>query len=154
MSFDAAAVDVLLDKVQSHAATLGVFETVNMHEPKSAPGNGLRCAIWVQDIRPVLTSGLGATSGCVTLFVRIYGNMLQQPYDAIDPNILKATTTLMNAYTGDFDFGVTVRNIDLLGQHGQAMAAQAGYIPIDSKLYRAMTITLPVIVNDMWTQVG
>ena len=48
MSFDAAAVATLFDRVQSHAMTLALFESVNTHEPKSAPGSGIRCAIWVQ----------------------------------------------------------------------------------------------------------
>lgn len=154
MSFDAAAVDTLFDKVVSHALKLAIFETINSHEPKSAPGLGLRAAIWVDYIGPVTSSGLAATSGKVTLKIRIYSSMLQQPYDAIDPDMLKATTTLLGEYTGDFDFGATVRQVDLLGAYGESLSAQAGYLTIDNKHYRAMTITLPIIINDMWVQTG
>ena len=155
MSFDQAAVNTLFDKVQSHALALGVFETVNNHEPKSAPGNGIRAALWVQDIRPIgRASGLAATSGVVTLNVRVYSSFLQQPYDDIDPNILTAVTTLLGAYTGDFDFGASVRNVDLLGMYGAGMGAQAGYLTQDSKVYRIMTVTLPVVINDLWAQEG
>lgn len=153
MSFDSAAVDTLFDKVQSHAMALGVFDAVNTYEPKSAPPV-LACAIWVDRIEPVTGSGLSSTSGKVILNVRLYGSMLQRPYGQIDPNALKATTTLITAYSGDFDFGQTVRGVDLLGMYGDRLMARAGYIPIDSKLYRVMTITLPVIINDMWPQAG
>jgi hypothetical protein len=153
MSFDAAAVATLFDRVESHAMTLAIFETVNTHEPKVAPGGGLRCAIWVQDIRGVgAASGLSATSGVVTLNIRIYGNFLQQPLDGIDPAMLTATTTLLGAFTGDFELGATVRNIDLLGQFGTPMSAVAGYLTQDSRVYRVMTINLPIVLNDLWTQ--
>lgn len=155
MTFDATAVTAVLDKVTSHASALGIFESVNSHEPKSAPGSGLRYAIWAQEIVPVgRASGLSMTSGRVTLNGRIYGNMLQKPEDDVDPQIMTAATVLIGAYSNDFDFGqeVDVRNVDLLGAFGAPLSAQAGYITINSSMYRVMTITVPVIINDMWTQ--
>jgi hypothetical protein len=155
MAFDAAAVRGLFDRVQSHAMTLGLFDTVNTHEPKSAPGNGLWCAIWVQEISPMgAVSGLAATSGRVTLNVRVGKSFISSPEDGIDPDILTAVSTLMGDYSGAFTLGGTVRNIDLLGQSGQALSAQAGYLTIDTKLFRVMEITLPILVNDLWQQVG
>lgn len=142
----------LFSKVESHALSLGLFERVNTSEPKNAPGHGLTAAIWVQVIEPVQSSGLAATSGRVEFNLRIYTNMLSEPQDAIDPNMTAAVDTLMDAYSGDFDLGATVRNIDLLGAHGTALRAQAGYINQDGKLYRVMTVTLPVIINDIWNQ--
>src|ERR1700691_260587 len=110
MAFDQAAVLALIDSVVSHAMELGVFESVNSHEPKNKPGSGMRCAAWVQNIMPLaLASGAAATSGEVVLMVRVYGSMIQQPEDEIDTDMLTAVTTLINEYTGDFDFGGTVR---------------------------------------------
>jgi hypothetical protein len=160
MGFDQAAVNALFDSVQSHAMTLGLFDSVNTHEPKGAPGNGVICAIWIDYIGPVPSSGLNSTSGYVVFSVRSYTSMLAAPLDGIDPKLLGAVTTLLNEYTGDFEFNdpstgapsANVRNIDLHGIHGRKMDAQAGYINLDGKLQRVMTITLPVIVNDMWTQ--
>ena len=43
-------------------------------------------------------------------------------------------------------------NIDLLGAYGQKLSAQAGYITIDSHMYRIMTLTIPCVINDLWTQ--
>ena len=153
MTFDGAAVLDLFDKVTSHAASLGLFDSqVGTHEPKNAPGNGLWCAIWVQDIGPVMSSGLSATSGRVILQIRIGSNMLAEPQDSIDPNILSAVTVLLGEYVGHFSLGGTVRAIDLRGMEGTPMSARAGYLPIDNRLFRVMDIILPVIVNDMWTE--
>lgn len=153
MSFDQAAVNTLFDDVVSAAMTLAIFDTVNGFEPKSAPGNGITAAVWIQDIRPVgAASGLAATSGVVTLNIRIYGSFLQQPPDAIDPNLMTAATTLLGTYTGMFTFDDSVRNIDLLGTYGQSMSAVAGYLTQDSKIFRIMTVTLPVVINDLWVQ--
>lgn len=144
----------ILDGLESHALRLGRFERVNSHEPKNAPGHGLTCAIWVQSIGPQPGgSGLSSTTGRLVFNVRIYQNMLSQPVDAIDPLVLEAVAGLMGAYSGDFDLDVAqVRAIDLLGIAGIALSAVAGYVEIDHKHYRVMTITVPVIVNDVWTQ--
>ena len=122
-----------------------VFRTVNFHEPKSAPGTGLRLAIWCQSIEPIAAaSGLASTTGYVVCWARAYGNMLAKPEDEIDPRIMTAMTTLIGAYSADFTLGGTIRNLDLLGAYGQKLAAQAGYVTIDSHLYRQMTLTIPV----------
>lgn len=153
MSFDQAAVNTLFDSVVSGALALNIFETVNAHEPKSAPGNGLRAAVWVQDIRGIgAASGAAATSGVVTLNIRLYKGFLALPTDEIDPDLLTACTTLLGAYTGDFDLGGTVRCIDLLGMYGTALGAVAGYLTQDGKIFRIYTITFPVVINDLWLQ--
>jgi hypothetical protein len=154
MTFDAAAVLDLFDKVTSHAASLGLFDAVTSHEPKNPPGNGLWCAIWVQGIGPVPSSGLASVSGRVELRARIGSSMLQEPQDSIDPNILSAVTVLLGDYAGHFTLGATVRAIDLIGMHGTPLSAQAGYITIGQQMSRVMEITLPVIINDAWTEVA
>jgi hypothetical protein len=155
MAFDSAAVLSLFDQVRSHAMSLGVFDRVNTHEPKNAPGNGLSCSIWTDIIEPLPdASGLAATSGRVAFHVRVMGNMLAEPQDDIDPQILVAVTTLIGEYSGHFTLGGTVRDVDLLGAHGEPLKAQAGYLDIDRRLFRIFVITLPVIINDLWTQVA
>jgi hypothetical protein len=142
----------ILDVLQSHALASGLFERVNGHEPKNAPGNGLTAAVWGQRIDPVLTSGLASSSARLTVQVRVYGNMLAEPLDGIDPNLIEAVDTLMEAYSGDFQLGGAAREIDLLGEHGIALTAIAGYLTQDGRLYRVYDLTVPVIVNDAWTQ--
>lgn len=142
----------LLDELRSLPATLGVFETMTYHEPKSAPGHGVTFAMWVQAIDPVQSSGLASTSVRIEFNVRIYSKMLQEPQDDIDTAILQAVSDLMGAYSGSFTLGGEARDIDLLGQSGQALSAKAGYLQQDNGLYRVMTLVLPVIVNDAFLQ--
>ena len=153
MSFDQAAVNALMAGVESIALKTGVFRRVNTHEPKSAPGTGLTLAIWADSILPIpAASGLSSTSGYVVLNARAYGNMLAKPEDDQDPRLMTAATTLIGAYSADFTLGGLVRNIDLLGEYGFRLGAQAGYVTIGGSVYRIMTTTVPCIVNDMWTQ--
>jgi hypothetical protein len=145
----------LIDAAVSHALATGLFETVNAHEPKSAPGYGLSAAVWVQKVTPVQSSGLQSSSARVELSVRLFTNMLTEPQDMIDPNMIDAVNTLFTSYAGDFDLGVAgVRHVDLLGAVGLPLEAQAGYVNQDGKLYRVMTITLPIVVNDVWDEVA
>ena len=143
----------ILEAVESHAAALGRFERVNRHEPKNAPGTGLTAAIWVQSIAPAaLASGLAVTAALLVVNVRIYTNMLAEPQDAIDPSMVAAVDSLMTAYSGDFTLDGLVRNVDLLGQHGTPLSAQAGYLEQDKKMFRVVTLTVPLVVNDVWSQ--
>ena len=155
MAFNQAAVIDLVARLESIAMVANVFRTVNFHEPKSAPGTGLRLAIWCQSIEPIAkASGLASTSGYVVCSARVYGNMLAKPEDEIDPRIMTAMTTLIGAYSADFTLGGTIRNLDLLGAYGQKLAAQAGDVAIGSHMYRQMTLTVPCVIDDLWTQVS
>jgi len=144
----------LVDRVASKAKATGLFDRVNKHEPKNKPGRGLTAAIWVDRIEPASSrSGLASTSARVVLNLRIYTNMLQNPQDAIDPAVMRATDVMMTDLSGDFDLGGSDRWIDLLGAtQGHELYAQSGYINIDNMVYRVMTLTVPIIVENAWTQ--
>lgn len=144
----------LVDRLASHAMSTALFDRVNAHEPKNKPGRGLTCAIWIDRIEPARgRSGLTATDARVVFNVRVYTNMLQNPQDAIDPSVMNAVDLLFEAYSGDFQLGDTSRFIDLLSAtQGHPLFAQSGYINIDNMVYRVMTITVPVIVENAWTQ--
>lgn len=147
------AEDSLFSRLRSHALASGWFERVNQHEPKSKPGNGLTAALWVDRIDPVATvSGLAATSARIVFRLRVYSPFRQQPEDAIDPNILLAVASLMHAYSGAFTLDGLVMQVDLLGAHGIALSAEAGYVNQDGVLYRVMTIALPVVIDDVFPQ--
>lgn len=150
------ALDVvgIVAAVESHARELGVFEDVVTTEPKSAPGNGIYAAIWVEGITPVpAASGLGAVSTLLTLTVRVMKRMLSLPYGSIDPDMLAAVDQVMGAYAGSFTLGGEVRDVDLLGMYGTRMAGKAGYITLDKTMFRVMDISLPLVVNDLWPEV-
>jgi hypothetical protein len=151
MSLD---IDAIFDAVVSHALASGYFDRVGAHEPKNAPGLGLSAAVWVDLIKMVQSSGLASSSALLVFNVRLYSSMLQEPQDAIDPNLVKANSALFLAYAGDFTLGGLVREVDLLGAQGAPLQSKAGYLTQDSKQYRVFTITLPVVVNDVWDQVA
>jgi hypothetical protein len=142
----------LLDVLVSDALASGRFERVNGHEPKAPPGNGLTAALWAQEIKPVPTSGLASTSLLFVAQLRIYQNMLSEPQDAIDPAVFDAADDYMGRVTAGFTLGGLVRSVDLLGIHGAPLSAAAGYITVQQTMYRCLTITLPLIVNDVWDQ--
>lgn len=143
----------IFNALESHLRSLGVFETVNIHEPKKAPGDGVHAALWVQSADPVPgLGGLNRTSMRLEFWTRIYKNMLSEPQDSIDTEMLEATDKVMTAYSGDFTLGGTVKMVDLLGAHGRGLSFQAGYLDQDGKKYRAYVIRLPLIVDDVWSQ--
>jgi hypothetical protein len=142
----------LIGALEDHAASLGQFDQINRHEPKSAPGRGLTAAIWVDRLRPVRTSGLNSVSVALDVMVRVYLPMLTEPQDEIDPLMLDAVDALCATYGGDFQLGGRVRSVDLFGAGGVQLQAQAGYMQQDGRLYRVMTITVPCVVNDLWTE--
>jgi hypothetical protein len=149
----------ILNSLISFTKRLGIFQAVQGHEPKAAPRNGLTAALWLQAMAPAIgQSGLDSTSLRVAWFLRIYQNFLSKPEDSIDPKVMKAMATVMETLSGNFDLDLPqVRAIDLLGITGPPMAAEAGYItmgPPDNKIYRCMTLTIPIIVDDAFAQVA
>lgn len=143
----------VLDAAQSHAVSTGHFERVNMHEPKSSPGNGMTAAMWVQRISPAIgLSSLEKTSVRLELTLRIFQPALMQPQDAVDPRVLAAVSDLMTLYSGDFELGGLVMQVDLLGAYGTPLGCVAGYVTIGNTPYRVMDITLPLILDDVFQQ--
>lgn len=152
--------DPIFDAVVSDVQSTGYFDRVNLHEPKRRPVlTGLTSAVWVQSIDPIsgsAGSGLASTSARVVFMVRLYSNMLKEAQDAIDPQLMKAGSSIMRRYHDDFDFSLDplVRNVDLLGAFGIALSLVTGYLEQDGVMFRIADITVPVICNDVWTQVN
>lgn len=145
-------IDGLTNALASHAAALGAFDMVNGHEPKSAvPGNGLTCAVWTQD-GFAASSGLASTSFCITFNVRVYSGMLTEPQDSIDPNILKAVDLLLSDYIGNFTLGGLIREVDVRGIEGKPLRWDAGYLTQDGKVFRVVTISVPLVINDLYVE--
>lgn len=146
-------IDSILAQVTSHAQTLGVFDRFSGAEPENAPGNGLTGACWVQEIGPDRTgSGLTSTSMVLLLNVRLYKPVGDLAPELLDPEMVKALDLLFGAYVGDFTLGGTIRNVDVRGAKGTPLSGRAGYQQIDETVYRVFTITLPLVVNDVWTE--
>lgn len=149
MTFDAAASTALMQAVQSHAQKLGVFRGgVGLRAPISTPPNDLAAWITLDAVDPVVSSGLAAVSIKVTLLVHITMSLNTRPLDAVDPAVLGASAVLMNEYAGNFTLGGLVREVDIFG----GLKAQAGYVMFEENPLRTVEITLPMIVNDAWTE--
>lgn len=146
------AVQTLVDAIVSHGMTTGYFDHVNTHEPKNAPGNGLTMSVWFDQAELLRSSGLASSTVRVTMNVRIMSGMLQEPQDAIDPNLMLAFDALMTSYNEDFELGGNVRMIDLLGAYGPPLGVISGYVEVDRKIMRLFDIKLPLVVDGAWTQ--
>jgi len=147
-------VNALTDAVVSYCLRLGVFESVNKHEAIGNIGT-YTASVMLQNLGPARgASGLAATSVRVELLLRIYVSTVSQPQDDVDPNIASATAAVIAAFSGGFSFSDTVREIDLLGEFGTPLSAQAGYIRVGETLYRIMDVAIPIIVDDVFAQVA
>jgi hypothetical protein len=147
--------------VCSVAERVGHLATVDGHEPREAPGSEMHAAFWLLSIRPSggKVSGLASAATVVTFLGRLYvpaGDGSNLPYDEIDTALLAATDRLMAAFIGKFTLGGMVRNVDVFGEVSPGLSADAGYVAFggnNGKKFRVMTITLPLIVNDMYEEV-
>jgi hypothetical protein len=146
----------LVNAIASHASALGCFDAVNGHEPKNAPGGQLTCAIWGMGLAPVLSSGLSATSVKVVFSVRLYMpalNYSPEQADMIDPAMMDAADLLLADYVGNFTLGGLIREVDVRGaEGGNSLSWDSGYINQDNHIYRVITIYLPLVINDLWTE--
>lgn len=151
MSIGIAAI---LDAVASHARATGFFSEVLTHEPKSAPQSGTCCVFLAKIVPYRERSGLASVSALVLFTVRLYANFLQEPQDNVDRDLVIAGDALISSYATDIDLGDENREVDLLGMAsgGVGVAGDMGYINHDSKIFRVLDISLPVIVNDVWTE--
>jgi hypothetical protein len=151
----AVALDLLAYRsaAMSHAQALGVFVQVLDHEPVSAPGSGLIYALWVTDVAPIpARSGLNSVSVRLELNGRVFMPADTEPQGDVDTTVTDAVNGLMNAYAGDFELGGTVAEVDLLGMYGALLRARFGYTRLDSTTYRVATLTIPLVLNDVWTE--
>lgn len=146
---------LVLDALVSHAQALGVFERVNTHEAKSAPGRGLYCSIWLQTVDPdPRSSGLASVSARLVFLARLQSNFLAEPQDGIDPNLLDALDLLVDALSNDLDLGGNAMSVDPFGMSGVALSGRAGYVLQDGKHFRCIDLQIPVLLDNVWTEVN
>jgi hypothetical protein len=145
----------ILNSLRSQCERLGVFDAVGTHEPKSAPAarTGVSAYMWVNDFRPVQSSGLASVSVRFEVCVCMYTSMLQEPQDSIDLTVLGAADTLLSAVINAFTFGGLIRTIDVFGSDGEGLRVLPGYVTQDSKTYRVLNLFIPMIVNDVYAEV-
>lgn len=150
-----AGLDVgrIMDALASYAGRIGAFERVQLHEPKSEVSSGLSAALWFQSIDPIQQlSSLSKTSLRVEFVFRLYDNMLREPADTIDPEMTRVTNLLFNALHAGFTLGGLITQVDVLGTYGPPLRSQAGYIQQSGKLQRAISIYIPCVIANTYSQ--
>ncbi|HEX3647270.1 MAG TPA: hypothetical protein VHV49_02525 [Pseudonocardiaceae bacterium] len=144
----------ITDALVSHAQATAQFDAgVTGYEPLAAPDDGLACAIWPQTVAPPRgASGLAATSALLTFNARLYTPLPEGVPDTLDARMLDAADALFAAYSGDFNLGGLVRQVDLLGAYGPPLSGTAAYQSFSNRTYRVFTISLGLVVDDVWSQ--
>ena len=151
MSID---INGILDVIVTHAQSTGHFQVVTEHESKQSGTNSLTAGVWVERIDPIKSSGLNSASVRLELEMRVYGSTMTEPYDDIDSRITQAVDDLFTAYIGDFELGGEARHIDIFGAYGQGLGVRVGFLNSDGREYRVFQIRIPIILNDVWTEVA
>jgi hypothetical protein len=141
----------IVNTLLSHAKKCGRFSSVSARELITAPPSGVAVSIYFARMVPTL-SGLASTSTIAVFTVELSMVLPQFPADGVEVDLLNAHDVLCAAYSGDFDLGVEGASIDLLGDR-IPMESVAGYKTIGKQLLRVISITVPVSVNDVWSQV-
>jgi hypothetical protein len=151
-----SAIATLYDQLVSHAETLGVFDAgVNPAEPWSTPGDGVWCAFTAPSITPVgAASGLAATTVRLEFKAVCGCSALMRPVGRADQVVFSAAAQLLNAYSGAFTLGGNVRNVDLLGAHGAPLSGAPAWLMIGEHQFRVYEIVLPLVENDVFSQVA
>jgi hypothetical protein len=123
------------------------------HEPLSAPdAPGVICCIWpAEPMAPIAeSSGLAGADARMPVMVRMLRNALAEPQDQRETDLIDAYDALMTALLGAFTLNGKVRAIDVLGESGEALAGQWGYITLDKKIFRIVDLTVPLMINNAW----
>jgi hypothetical protein len=146
----------LQQKIMSLAMASGEFVSIAGHEPVNPPENGLTGGLWLQHIGPARdVSGLSETAARVEFLLRIYiptAGTSPDQLDSIDPSIGTATAIVIGALSGDFTLDGEVFAVDLLGAWGAPLDGRAGWARVGEQQVRVMDITVPLILDNVWTQ--
>ena len=140
----------------THAKTLGKFTGgVVAHPPMSAPAKDLAAFLTLVRFRPLPErSGLNTVSGLVQFQVQVLSSTRQQPYDGIDEKIMNSVDRYAASLTGAFTLGGLVEQVDVLGAYSDGLSLELGWTSFDGSpvAFRAATLTVPLVLDDMWTE--
>lgn len=148
----------VIDKINSRVSSLGLFDMVLDHEPKSAPDtDGHVWACWVLRWRPLPSkSGLAVTSMRLDLQARVYRPFLAEPQDSIDRDLLGCVDAVIRETSADVSFGIDNKGVwtDLLGDDSDSSGVRAdlGYLEMNHKIFRIADVSLPVVMTDYFPQ--
>ena len=146
-----------LHAVESYVQNLGLFQTVQIGEPKQPLGQGIHAAIFMQSVSISTVYVGGDTRENHIVQVRIYKDMLAEytaPQNNLETELASAVSKLMSNLLGDTDLESSIMSIDAAGMDGASMTATYGYISLGGVMYRVVDVGIPLIVNGSSTLVG
>lgn len=150
MSESLTTLDALVDRAASWAGKTGAFGAVGTEEPMTPPvGSNIVTGLWHQSMQPARSSGLAAVSFRVTLMMRA---LIRANVTGRDKIMRRATDAFMLALLGDLSLDGACRTVDVFGSEGQQLSATTGYVMAADVPLRSTTITIPVIVNDLYVE--
>jgi hypothetical protein len=65
---------------------------------------------------------------------------------------MDAVDLLLADYVGNFTLGGLLREVDIRGIDGNPLRVDAGYLTQDGKVFRVMTISVPLVINDLYAE--
>jgi hypothetical protein len=154
VNFDQAAIAVQFARLVSPCKQIGAFRSnVITHEPKAAPTALPALALWWSGIGPARGfSGLSATSARIEYRGRLYLNFKGRPEDEVEQQLMTLTSLVIGAFSGSFTLDGDVAAVDLLGAWGNPLSATPGYLAQDGQEFRVAELTIPLVVDDVWSQ--
>jgi len=157
MPLDPAHILALYRAVGDKARATGLFQDVIDHESDNPPGRALTCSVIVGPLEPVgAASGLSIASARLEFTVRMEAPRTAKNPGETDRALLFAGVSVMAGYIGDFELvGVPdglVRNVDMFGAHGNGLSFKPGWFPQGEVAYRMADVTVPLILNDVFSQ--
>ena len=148
MALDSGAI---LKKLVTIAQATGQFRNVNGYEIRSTPANGLTLSLIAGPLTTIDSSGLNRASMRFQVDGQIWLSMHTDPPESIDPRTMDAAGRFLTDLCGQFTLGGLVRCVDVHGMAGERLSATPGYVEMDGKLYRAASLVIPLLINDVFT---
>jgi len=154
MAFD---ISNSLHAMETYCENLGLFQTVQIGEPKSPLGQGYHVAIFMASVSISAVYAGGDTRENHVVTVRIYRDMLAEqsnPQLNLETDMASVLSKLIGNLLGDTDLESTVMSIDAAGMDGGAVTSTFGYADVGGTMYRIVDISIPMIVNGSATLSG
>lgn len=109
------------EAIQTALQALNLFIAVDVTRITSPPPEGPYATVWPVSAKVVEVT-LSRTVELHSLMIRLYRN----PYGQDDQERVlespRLAAQVMDVFVGDYVFGTTIRNVDIGGQYGEALA--------------------------------
>lgn len=135
----------LFDALESKMAASGWLPVTDVGEPTDPPADKMGVVMWSGARITQVHGTVG--SGVISFILRFYYKAFATPYSLREKEIARATLSILNDLTSDFDLGdASVRNIVPLDS-----PATAGFQDVGGVMYRLSDMRIEVLVNDFVT---